>query len=245
MSGSQQIVKNAVVIGASSGIGKELAKILASNGYNVGLVARRLNLLTELAKELPPPVFVKAIDVSKPVEAMLLLRELIAEMNGVDLFVVSAGVGFINQDLDWEREQETIAVNVSGFTAAVNVAVEHLRARGAGHIVGISSVAALRGHGDAPAYNASKAFMSNYMQGLRQKFSKLNLPIVVTDVQPGFVNTAMAKGDGLFWVAPPEKAARQIFDAIRQRKKQVYVTKRWRIIACFLKAIPDWLYHRL
>lgn len=238
-------MKNAVVIGASSGIGRELAKILASNGYSIGLVARRLNLLSELGRELPNPVFVKAIDVSKPVEAMPLLRELIAEMNGVDLFVVSAGVGCINRDLDWEREQETIAVNVSGFVAAVNVAVEHLQTRGSGHIVGISSLAALRGNGEAPAYNASKAFLSNYMQGLRHKFSKLNLPIVVTDVQPGFVNTAMAKGDGLFWVTSPEKVARQIFDAIRKRKKQVYVTKRWRIIAWFLKAIPDWLYHRL
>ncbi len=238
-------MNKAVVIGASSGIGKELAKILASNGYTVGLAARRLDLLTELAHALPPPVFVKAMDVSRPAEAMPLLRELIAEMNGVDLFVVNAGVGFINRDLDWERERETIAVNVSGFVAAVNVAVEHLQARGSGHIVGISSVAALRGHGDAPAYNASKAFMSNYLQGLRQKFSKLNLPIVVTDVQPGFVNTAMAKGDDLFWVASPEKAARQIFAAISQRKKQVYVTTRWRLVAWFLKAVPDWLYHKL
>ena len=87
--------------------------------------------------------------------------------------------------------------------------------------------------------------MSNYMQGLRHKFSKLKLPIVVTDVQSGFVNTAMAKGDDLFWVASPEKAARLIFDAIRKRKKHVYVTRRWRLIAWFLRGAPDWLYHKL
>ena len=87
--------------------------------------------------------------------------------------------------------------------------------------------------------------MSNYMQGLRHKFSKLKLPIVVTDVQSGFVNTAMAKGDDLFWVASPEKAARQIFDAIRKRKEHVYVTKRWRVIAWLLRGTPDWLYHKL
>jgi short-subunit dehydrogenase len=238
-------MKQAVVIGASSGIGKELAKILASNGYSVGLAARRLNLLSDLAGELPNPVFVKAIDVSKPVEAMQLLRELIAEMKDVELFVLCAGVGFINRDLAWRREQETIDVNVSGFAAAANVAVEHLQARGSGHIVGISSVAALRGNGEAPAYNASKAFMSNYLQGLRHKFSKLKLPITVTDVQPGFVNTAMAQGDGLFWVATPEKAAEQIYDAIRKRKKHVYITKRWRIIAWLLRMVPDWIYNRL
>jgi short-subunit dehydrogenase len=239
------MVSKAVIIGASSGIGRAIAKILASNGYIIGLVARRGNQLCELGAELRAPVFVKAIDVSKPAEAMRLLRELIAEMGGVELFVVSAGTGSINRKLDWECEQETIDVNVSGFAAVVNVAVEHLQSRGSGHIVGISSLAAIRGNGEAPAYNASKAFISNYLQGLRHKFSKLKLPIVVTDVQPGFVNTAMAKGDGLFWVASPEKAARQIFVAICKRKRQVYVTKRWRFIAWILKAAPDWLYHRL
>jgi len=238
-------MKQAIVIGASSGIGRELAKILASNGYRVGLVARRLNLLSELACELPNPAFVKAIDVSRTAEAMSLLRELIAEMKDVELFVFSAGIGFINRGLDWGHEKETIEVNVSGFTATINVIVEYLQAKGMGHIVGISSVAALRGNGEAPAYNASKAFMSSYMEGLRNKFSKLKLPIIVTDVRPGFVNTVMAKGDGLFWAASPGKAAEQIFDAIRKRKRQVYVTKRWQIIAWLLKTIPEWLYNKL
>lgn len=237
--------RNAIVVGASSGIGLELAKVLAANGYSVGLVARRLNLLSELVRELPTQAFVKAIDVSKPVEAMPLLRELITEMNDVELFVIGAGTGFINPELDWERERVTIDLNVSGFAAIINVAVEHIQARGSGHIVGISSLVALRGSGAAPAYNASKAFMSNYLQGLRQRFRKLNLPVVVTDIQPGFVDTAMARGEGLFWVASPEKAARQIFDAIRTRRKHVYVTRRWRVIAWALRIFPDSLYDKI
>ena len=176
---------------------------------------------------------------------MALLRELIAEMNGVDLFVISAGAGFINPGLDWQREKETIDINVSGFAAIANIAAEHLQSRGAGHIVGISSLAALRGGGESPAYNASKAFVSNYLEGLRHRFSKLKLPIVVTDVQPGFVDTAMAKGDGLFWVASPAKAAQQIFAAIQKREKHAYVTKRWRLVAWLLKAMPDWLYKQV
>lgn len=238
-------MRNAIVIGASSGIGRALAKILASNGFAVGLVARRTDLLFELRHELPNPALVKAIDVSDPVDAMPRLRELIAEMHDVELFVVSAGTGFINPDLAWEPERDTIAVNVVGFSVVVNVAAEHLRARGAGHIVAISSLAALRGHGRAPAYNASKAFVSNYLEGLRHKFTQQHLPIIVTDVQAGFVQTAMAKGDGLFWVAAPEQAARQIFDAIRKHKRRVYVTKRWRLIAWMLKALPDRLYDKL
>ena len=245
MSESRRVERNAIVVGASSGIGRELAKVLATNGYNIGLVARRLNLLSELARELPTRTFVKTIDVSKPIEAMPLLRELIAEMNDVELFVISVGTGFINPDLDWERERETLDLNVSGIATLLNVTVEYLQARGSGHIVGISSLAAIRGSGIAPAYNASKAFMSNYLQGLQQRFHKLKLPVVVTDVQPGFVDTAMAKGENLFWMASPRKAAQQIFAAIRKRRKHVYVTKRWRVIAWLMKGLPDLLYFKL
>lgn len=238
-------MRNAIVVGASSGIGKELARCLAENGYGVGLAARRMNLLKEISSELSTPVWTKYVDLTEPQQAMSQLRELIAEMGDVELFIVSAGTGFLNSDLNWEYEQDTIAVNVSGFCAAVNVAISYLKTRKSGHLVGISSVAALRGDSIAPAYSASKAFVSNYLDGVRQMVHKQKLPIVVTDVQPGFVDTAMAKGDGQFWVAAPRKAAQQIFDAIRKRRKHVYVTKRWRIIAWFLRFAPDWLYCRL
>lgn len=237
-------MKNAIVIGASSGIGKALARVLAENGYSVGLAARRLALLSELAGELPTPSFVKAIDVSKPAEAMPLLRALIAEMTDVELFVLSAGIGFVNPQLDWGLERGTIDVNVSGFAAMANVTATYLQSRGSGHIVSISSIAALRGNRTAPAYNASKAFMSNYMESLRNRFRNLKLPVVVTDVQPGFVDTAMAKGDGVFWAAAPDKAARQIFAAVRRRKEHAYVTRRWRLVAWLMKAAPNWLLDR-
>lgn len=87
--------------------------------------------------------------------------------------------------------------------------------------------------------------MSNYLQGLRHRFHKLGLPVVVTDVQPGFVKTAMGKGDVLFWMASPERAAQQIYDAIRQRRRHVYVTKRWQLVAWFLKIIPERLFEAL
>jgi short-subunit dehydrogenase len=236
---------NAVIVGASSGIGRELAKVLALHGYTLGLAARRKDLLEQLCSEIPTRTIAKVIDVSNTVEAMTRLRELIAEMKDVELFVISAGTGFVNPDLRWEWEDATIAVNVSGFVAVANVAVEHLQNRRAGYLVGISSIAALRGHGDAPAYNASKAFVSNYLQGLRQRFAKRRLPIVVTDVQPGFVDTAMAKSEHKFWVASPQKAAVQIFHAIRKRRKHVYITKRWRIVAWIIKALPDAVANRL
>jgi short-subunit dehydrogenase len=87
--------------------------------------------------------------------------------------------------------------------------------------------------------------VSNYLQGVRYRFKKLKRPIVVTDVQPGFVDTRMAKGDRLFWVASPETAARQIAAAIRGRKQRVYVTRRWRLIAWLLRVLPDVVYSKL
>ena len=238
-------MKSAIIIGASSGIGRALAVILSTDGYRVGLVARRTDLLAQLGAELPGPSVIKTVDVSQPDLAMPLLRELIEELRDVELFIVSAGTGFENAALAWEPERDTIAVNVLGFAGMVNVAVAHLETRGSGHLVGISSLAGLRGNSVAPAYAASKAFVSNYLQGMRHRFSKLKLPIAVTDVQPGFVDTRMAKGDRLFWVASPQKAARQIAGAIRGRKRRVYITKRWRLIAWLLHVLPDALYFRL
>lgn len=240
----KEAMKKAVIIGATSGIGRELARVMAGAGYSVGIAGRRVDLLLELQKEFPGKINVKRVDVAQP-EAMALLKELISEMGGTDVVVISSGTGFINKDLEWAKEKATIDVNVSGFAAMANVAFEYFRGAGQGQLVGISSIAAIRGGADAPAYNASKAFVSNYLEGLRQKAARLKLPVTVTEIQPGFVATAMAQGEGLFWVATPAKAARQIFEAIEKKKSHAYITKRWQVIGLLLKLLPDRLYCRI
>ncbi len=243
--------KRAIVVGASSGIGRALALRLAREGYVVGLTARRLPLLMELQAEIgrrgpgSAACPVRQMDVSDTARARAQLEELIAELGGVDLVVVNAGTGHVNPGLDWGPEAETIGVNVLGFAAMANVAYRHFVGRGAGHLVGISSIAALRGSGVAPAYNASKAFVSTYLDGLRHQLARLRSPVAVTDVQPGFVRTAMAQGPHVFWAASPEKAAEQIWQAIRRRRKRVIVTRRWRLIAWLMRIVPDAVYHRL
>jgi short-subunit dehydrogenase len=238
-------MKRAIIIGASSGIGRELAKILSGNGYVVGVMARRVQLLDELGKEVKGTLFVQNIDVADVESAIKTLAEFIKEMGGVDLIVISAGTGEINNSLSWHLENETIKTNVSGFAALVNVAMHHFTEKGSGHLVGISSIAALRGGRESPAYNASKAFESNYMEGLRQKVRKSGLPITITDIKPGFVNTAMAKGDGIFWAAEPEKAAEQIYHVIKRKKSTAYITRRWVLIAWLIKLLPGFIYERL
>ena len=83
------------------------------------------------------------------------------------------------------------------------------------------------------------------MEGLRVKAKKRKIPLTITDIKPGFVDTAIAQGDGLFCVASPEKAALQIYRAIADKKDQAYITKRWCLIAWLLKVMPKWLYYRL
>ncbi len=238
-------MKKAIIVGASSGIGEELARQLSREGYTLGLTARREGLLKELQGELPAQSYIQKMDVSNIQDTQGHFKLLAEKMGGVDLVIISAGTGYLNPDLEPHKELDTIKVNVSGFTLIADLAFAHFKERGGGHLVGISSIAALRGADDAPAYNASKAYVSNYLRGLRKKAAKEKMNITVTDIQPGFVDTAMAQGEGMFWVAPVPKAARQILDAIRAKKSHAYVTKRWRLIAWVLKALPDFLYHKI
>lgn len=238
-------MRKAIILGASSGIGHALAKVLSEEGYAVGIAARRTRLLNELATELKGPSFVRTVDVSDAPAAIRQFEELMEEMGGVELVVISAGTGFLNPDLDWGREKMTIDVNVAGFAAMADTAFHHFEKRGRGQLVCLSSIAAFRGDSISPSYSASKAFVSNYADGLRKKAVKAHLPIVVTDVKPGFVDTAMAQGEGLFWVEPPEKVARQIFDLIRRGKTQGIVTRRWALVAWLLRILPNCIYDRL
>lgn len=238
-------MKKVIIVGASSGIGRELAKVFASYGYEVAITSRRVELLNELASTLPTKAYIRKMDVCDTESSMQILTELLMEMVEVDIIILNSGTGNINPTLDWSLEKETIDTNVSGFTALAGSAMNYFLKRKAGHLVGISSIASIRGSDSCPAYNASKAFMSNYLEGLRIKAIKGKMPITVTDIQPGFVDTAMAQGEGLFWVASPQKAANQIYRAIQQKKKKAYITKRWAVVAWLLKILPSSLYAKI
>ena len=235
----------AVIIGASSGIGRALASELSEQGYEIGLAARRIPLLLELQKELRTKSYIKQIDVTDTSQAIKDLQSLIQEMGNVDVIVVNAGVFLNNPSLKWDSEKATIDVNVLGFTAMAHTAMMYFVARGAGQLVGISSISALRGETASPAYSASKAFVSNYLEGLRCKAFKANRNIVITDIQPGWVDTIMAAGEKTFWMASAKEAAQQIYSTIKHKRQHAYVTPRWRLYAWYLKLMPRWLYDRL
>jgi len=238
-------MKKAIVIGATSGIGKGLAKLLVDNNYKVGITGRRTELLEALKLENPNSYFTKTFDVTDTNIATKKLEELTTELGGIDLLIISAGTGEINDNLDFEIEKRTIDTNVIGFTCIADWTFNYFEKQKSGHLVAISSIAALRGSRQAPSYNATKAYQANYLEGLRQKATKLNEEIFITDIRPGFVDTDMAKGEGMFWVMSVEKTVQQIFGAIKKKRKVAYVTKRWGLIAILLKRLPKMIYDRM
>jgi short-subunit dehydrogenase len=231
-------MKKAIIIGATSGIGKAVAEILLQEGYLVGVTGRREDLFPAMQQQFSGRIFCKKMDVQELSTLASICNELVNQMGGLDLLVISAGIGEGNKQLDFEIENDVIKTNIQGFTCIADWGITFFKKQGYGHLVNISSIAGIRGNGLAPSYNASKAYQINYLEGLRLNTIKSGFDITVTDIRPGFVDTAMAKGNGLFWVAPIQKAAEQIVEAIQQKRKVVYITKRWGLIGYFLKIIP-------
>lgn len=236
--------KKVIIIGASSGMGRELAKIMAAHNYIVGVAAPQEELLATLQQEIPTQTYRSVIDVTQN-NARDKLSQFINEMNGADVIVICAGIGDPNPTLDFTIDKQTIDVDVIGFCAMATVSMHHFIKQGHGHLAVISSIAGIRGNYTAPAYNASKAFISNYLQGLRKKIARENLHIDITDIKPGFVDTVMKHTYAKpFWMVSAHKAAAYIFSGIIRKKKIVYVSPIWRLVAWGLYIAPDWIYNK-
>jgi len=233
-------MKKAIIIGASSGIGRGISLELLKKDYKIGISARREERLNEIKKVNPENVIVKVFD-SSTEKNDILLDYFINKLDGVDLIIYCSGIGILNKELDYNIEKKVNNLNVSGFTQVINHAYNYFVKEGSGHIVNISSIASEIGNGIAPSYNASKAYQANYLQGLRFKSIKIKLPIFLTDVRPGFVDTEILMGnkDKLLWVAPLEKACKQIVAGIDRKSKVLYITRRWKIISFLIKILPE------
>jgi short-subunit dehydrogenase len=236
-------IKKALIIGATSGIGKELAKLLVADNYKVVITGRRKKLLQEIKETNLDNYIVKVHDVTDLNSCETLFKELKSEVKTLDLIVYSSGVGDPNYKLEWEKELPTLQTNVMAATKIYGLAYQFFKKQGFGHLVGISSIASIRGNRHVPAYFASKAFQANYLESLWMKGKRSQAKIYVTDIQPGFIDTAMAIGD-TFWMASLEKATKQIYSVIKKKKKKAYITKRWGLVAFVLKIVPASLLYK-
>lgn len=238
-------MKRAIVIGASSGIGREVARLLLADGWHLGVAARRTELLEELRNEYPELVTVAKIDVTSD-DAPQQLLGLIDEMGGVGLFFYSSGIGKQNMLLDKEIEMRTVGTNVMGFTQMMDTIYNYMSEHQGGHIAVISSIASTKGLGAAPSYSATKSFQAHYIEALQQQANMRRLNIRFTDIQPGFVDTALL-GDGHKYplLLRTEDVARQIVYAVYKQKGRCIIDWRYRLLTFFWRLIPRWLWVRL
>jgi short-subunit dehydrogenase len=238
-------MKRAIVIGASSGIGKEVARLLLADGWHLGVAARRTELLEELRSEYHELVMVAKIDVTSE-DAPRKLLDLIDVMGGVGLFFYSSGIGKQNMLLDKEIEMRTVETNVKGFTQMIDTIYNYMSEHQGGHIAAISSIASTKGLGAAPSYSATKSFQAHYIEALQQQANMRNLNIRFTDIQPGFVDTALL-GDGHKYplMLRTEYVARQILSAVYKEKGRCIIDWRYRLLTFFWRLIPRWLWVRL
>lgn len=234
----------AIIIGATSGIGMEVARTLHSDGWTVGLAGRRAERLDALCKEMGERAVAAAIDVTSD-DATQRLNSLIDMAGGADLIFIAAGIGWQNASLDTDKELATAETNVMGFTRMANAAYHYFEKQGRGHIACISSIAGTKGLGAAPAYSATKRYQNTYVQCLAQLAHMNKLGIRFTDIRPGFVDTALISGSHFPMTMRPERTARLIVKALYAKRRKVVVDWRYGVLVALWSLIPDWLWERL
>jgi short-subunit dehydrogenase len=231
--------KRAIVIGASSGIGREVAKLLMKEGWTVGVAARRVDKLEEL-----DAAAVEQIDVTRE-EATGRLQTLISKLGGMDLFFYASGIGKQNRELKEDIELATVETNGVGFTRMIGEAYRYFAERGHGHIAAITSIAGTKGLGPAPSYSATKAMQNVYLQALEQQANARGLKIHFTDIRPGFVDTDLLKGDFHYpMMLKPERVAKEILYAINHRQHIRIIDWKYRILTAFWRRIPRYIWRR-
>ena len=242
-------MKRAIVIGASSGIGREVARLLMSEGWKVGVAARREAMLSDLGAAATARIDVTADDATQR------LQQLIADLGGMDLFFYASGIGHQNRQLREDIELSTMQTNALGFTRMIGEAYRYFAARQEqggkeaaawAHIAAITSIAGTKGLGPAPAYSATKAMQNVYLQALEQQARQRGLRIRFTDIRPGFVDTALLAGDFRYpMMLRPESVARDIISVINSHAHIRVIDWRYRLLTAFWRRIPRFIWRRL
>lgn len=247
--------KRAIVVGASSGIGAEIARQLAAAGCRVALIARREAELRALAADLnagvdggaetEPRALVYIHDVTCYGDVPGLFQQICRDLGGLDLIVYASGAmsRLLPHEYDFDKDRLMVEVNLLGAVAWLNEAARRFAAAGAGTIVGISSVAGDRGRGGNPVYGATKAALATYLESLRNRIGKLGVTVVTA--KPGPVDTPMTHGLKMPLMIPAADAARKILTAARAGKRVAYVPWAWRPIMAVVRAIPSPIFQRL
>ena len=237
--------KKVIIIGATSGIGREVALIYIAQGWKVGVAGRREAELEALRSAYPEQVSAQALDVTKE-DAPQKLQALIEQVGGMDVFLLSSGIGKQNPTLETGLELATAATNVEGFIRMTNAAFHYFEQQGHGHLAVISSIAGTKGLGAAPAYSATKGFQNIYMDALDQLARMKKLNIRFTDIRPGFVATPLLNNQKKYpMLMDAPIVALDIVSAIEKKKRIAIIDWKFRLLVGFWRLIPKWIWLRL
>ena len=238
-------MKRAVIIGASSGMGYEVSRLLLAQGYTLGVAARREDRLLALKREAPDRVEVATIDVTAD-DAPVRLRELINRLGGMDLYFHVSGIGKQNRTLTEDIELNTVNTNGMGFTRMIGEAYRYFAERGKGHIAALTSIAGTKGLGPAPSYSATKAMQNVYLQALEQQARSRGLDIHFTDIRPGFVDTDLLKGDFHYpMMLKPQAVARDIVKAIQNKRHVKVIDWKYAILTAMWRRVPRYIWRNI
>ena len=237
--------KKVIIIGATSGIGREVALIYIAQGWKVGVAGRREAELESLRTEYPEQVYAQTLDVTQE-DAPEKLHALIEQVGGMDVFLLSSGIGKQNPTLETRLELATAATNVEGFIRMTNAAFRYFEQQGHGHLAVISSIAGTKGLGAAPAYSATKGFQNIYMDALDQLARMKKLNSQFTDIRPGFVATPLLNNQKKYpMLMEAPIVALDIVSAIEKKKRVAIIDWKFRLLVGFWRLIPKWIWLRL
>lgn len=236
--------KKIIIIGATSGIGREVALSYKTLGWKVGIAGRREAELEALRAEAPSQISAQVLDVTKE-DAADKLHALIEQMGGMDVFLLSSGIGKQNYTLQTDIELATAATNVEGFIRMTNAAYHYFEKQGYGHMAVISSIAGTKALGAAAAYSATKRFQNIYIDALDQLARMNKLKISFTDIRPGFVATPLLKDDSYPMLMKAPAVASNIVKAIEKKKRVAIIDWKYRLLVAFWRLIPRWIWLRL
>jgi NAD(P)-dependent dehydrogenase (short-subunit alcohol dehydrogenase family) len=238
--------KHAIVLGASSGMGKALAEELLAGGANVAMLARRTDAMEAIAKSAPDRAKVYAHDVRNYEEIPALFQQITKDLGGLDLVIYASGSmpSVDEHEYDFTKDREMLETNLLGGVAWLDEAAKRFEQTKMGTIIGISSVAGDRGRRGSPAYCTSKAALATFLESLRNRLSRYGVKVVT--IKPGFIDTEMTRGKpGLFWLISAKEAAHRILTAARSGVNTAYVPGRWRAVMFIIRMIPSFVFRHL
>lgn len=238
-------MKKAIIVGATSGIGLEVARILYQQGWMIGIAGRREDRLLAIQQECPERIRIQVLDITQE-QATEQLAGLIGQIGGMDLYLHSSGIGFQNPELKPETELRTARTNTEGFIRMTTAAFHYFSKQKSGHLAVISSIAGTKGLGVAPAYSATKRFQNTYIDALEQLAHLRKLPIRFTDIRPGFVATDLLNDQHYYpLLMPPQKTAHHIVKALKRQQRIAIIDWRYALLVFFWQLIPRFIWKRM